>query len=205
MKMSIPFILSICVIAVSAIKELRTKAHFHRGSHNWKQFFYAQGVSLLLLTVGTLYTFLFVAVVSPFRCIKSDTYYVFLDLPGVKCFDDVWYSWLPLVLFFMLLYGIALPGILIFLLYKNKNNIQAESFQLHFGGFIKPFKDEYFWWGLVFVFKRTLFGLTGALMKLRNVELLSLFVTLLILCVFIWTEIRFLPFQENSKMHLSAA
>jgi hypothetical protein len=164
-----------------------------------------QSVTLLLLVVGTLYTFLFMGVMSPFKCIKSESYYVFLDLPGVKCFDAAWFSWLPVVILFMIFYGFILPAIVVILLFKNRHNMQSGYFQRLFGSFVRPFKEEFYWWGLVFAFKRTTFGMVSAFMKLRDAETLSVFITILLLSAFIWAEVWCLPFKEISKLKLSVA
>jgi hypothetical protein len=201
--MLVPLMLCFMVFALSGLNSLR-KPWSARGFNSWKEFVVLRSVSLLLLIVGTMYTFLLVSAISPFKCINSETYYVLFDLPGVRCFDDQWYGWFPAVIFFLLFYGFFLPGILICIFHKNKHNIHEDSFKRLFGNFIRPFKEQYFWWGLTSVFKRTSFATAVAMMKLQKTEVLTVFVSMLILCIFLWVEIRVNPFKEESKFHLSA-
>jgi hypothetical protein len=202
--MMIPVILCVTIVTFSTIKEFR-KPHGQREFRSWKDFLFHQVVALLLLIVGTLYTFLFMGVVSPFKCIKSGSYFVFLDLPGVKCFDDVWFSWLPVVVFFMLFYGFILPGLVVVLLVKNRHSMQTGYFQRLFGSFVRPFKEEFYWWGLIFVLKRTAFGIVNAFMKLGDAEILSIFISILLLASFIGAEEWYFPFKELGKHKLSVA
>jgi hypothetical protein len=198
----IPFICGTIIVVLATIDALRTPVS-QRNFNSWSEFLYRQGITLLLLAVGTLYTFLLVSTLSPFKCVKADYSYVLWDNPSMKCFDAAWYSWLPLVIFFALLYGVFLPVLLVILLFKHKK--EGVFFQTYFGQFSNPFKVEYFWWGLVFIFKRSAFALTGAFTKIRNTEGLSLFVSFLILCIFLWIENRFNPFVKSSRQHLSNA
>jgi hypothetical protein len=193
LKMMIPFIIGLILLILAAIEAFR-KPVSQRTFSSWSEFLFQQGVTLLLLAVGTLYTFLLVATLGPFKCIKAENNYVLWDYPSLRCFDTTWYSWLPLVVFFTLLYGVFLPGVLVLLLFKQRSRIGDASFQLLFGNFTKPFKKEYFWWGLVFIMKRSSFALTGAFMKMKNVEGLSVFITFLIWSIFLWAENRFNPF-----------
>jgi hypothetical protein len=204
MKVMVPFILGISIFGLSALNALR-KPFSARSFSSWKDFFVRQSFSLLLLTVGTMYTFLLVSTVSPFKCIKSENYFVLLDLPATKCFDSSWFSWLPLVVCFMIFYGAFLPGLLIYLLLMNKNRygLHHDAFQKLFGSFVRPYKEEYFWWGFVFVLKRSTFAITGAFLKMKDIESISVFVLVMILVLFLWAEIRCSPFKEDSRLHLS--
>jgi hypothetical protein len=202
--MMIPPMLGVVLICFSAFHFLRIPIS-DRAHKTWKEFFLKETIKLLVLTVGTLYTLLLVTVVSPFKCVESETYYVLWDLPGVKCFNGEWYSWLPAFIFFFLSYGIMLPTILIAILVSKKKQLSKEEFEKLFGSFIKNYKDDYFWWGLVVVSKRAAFALTSAFMKMNNSEILSGFVTVLILCVFLWIEVRNSPFKEASDLYISSA
>jgi hypothetical protein len=202
--MMIPFILCFGELILSAFFSV-IRPTSQRSFQTWKQFFAQDGIHLLLLIVGTLYTFLVIASLGPFKCIEGENGYVLWDLPGVKCFDPVWISWLPAVVSFSIFYGLVLPAILIFLFWKNKDSVNSPSFQKSFGSFVQPFKPQFFWWGLIFVVKRTMFAISAAFMQMRSKESYSVFVTVLILCIFLWLEVRCMPYKQISNLYLSVA
>jgi hypothetical protein len=202
--MTMPFMLGFTVTVVSFIDSLR-KPKFERESYNWKEFLQFQGIGWLLLTVGTLHTLLVVAAVSPFKCVQSDNFYVLFDVPSVRCFDAAWFAWLPLVVFFLLIYTFILPGLLLFLFLKHRRNQGDSTFSKLFGNFVNPFKEQYFWWRLVFVFKRTTFSIVAAMLKMKDLEVFSSFIAIMILFFFLWAETRCSPFKDLSRLHLSTA
>jgi hypothetical protein len=73
---------------------------------------------LLILFVVAMYTFLVNASASPLKCNYAGNFTMY-DNPSKTCFDKEWNSHLSTVVFFLILYGLGLPGVLIFLFWRT--------------------------------------------------------------------------------------
>eukprot|EP00475_Leptophrys_vorax_P039986 TRINITY_DN7344_c0_g3_i3.p1 TRINITY_DN7344_c0_g3~~TRINITY_DN7344_c0_g3_i3.p1 ORF type:complete len:347 (-),score=62.98 TRINITY_DN7344_c0_g3_i3:57-1097(-) len=194
--MMIPFFVTTGVLAGS-IAMLVIRKHFSGLLHfNWLRFFYDRSVPLLVLFAVAMYSFLVNTAVSPFKCNYVGNFMMY-DNPSASCFDNEWRSHLPQVIFFFILYPLGLPGAMIYLFYKNKQNTESEEFRASFGSITNPYKDTWFWWELMQIFRRTSFAVVNAFIKMLSTEDTSLFFTSCLLFTFMILEISYNPYKKH--------
>jgi hypothetical protein len=170
---------------------------------NFSEFIEARGYPLLLLFSMVMYAFLVSTAVGPFKCdYSSSSFVAMFEDPSRSCFDQEWYAHLPVVLFFCILYVLGLPGALVYMFWKNH---EKSSFLSAFGTVIKSYRTEVYWWELTVVFKRSIFAIANAFLRVLSTEYASLFTTLCILCFFIVLEVGFRPYKENYLLIQSVA
>lgn len=106
------------------------------------------------MTLATLgYTFVAKTSTQPFNCLQTiyETHPHLRADPSISCYDTTWYSWLPLAVFFNLLYTAGIPltflGILIRAYRKKK--LQDPDFLSNFGNLVLPFREQYWFWELI--------------------------------------------------------
>jgi hypothetical protein len=202
LKMMIPLMVLATIVPFSAV--MAAMSGRKQKGFEFKQYLFSQGVPLLILFVITMYAFLVSAAVSPFKC-NYGTDNTLYDDPSKICFSAEWNSKLPMVIFFMIVYIIALPGTLVYMLWKNRETVNSEKFKNTFGSITRMYKEEMYWWELIQVLKRTLFAGTNAFLRMLAPQDTAIFATLCILCTFQVVESSFMPFKEHSHFLLSIA
>jgi hypothetical protein len=140
-----------------------------------------QTLRLLIVFLTTLYAFLVSNAVGPLKCDYDSM--SLTDEPSIKCFDEFWFAYLPTVIFFIMLYGIALPFMLAWILINNRSAAEDNQVNEVLGLLTMKYVDECYWWEFVSVFKKLLFSVSSAFLRSLKWQHSSLFVSVSLLCV----------------------
>jgi hypothetical protein len=194
--MLVPFFVVASVVSGSIIAILIRKRLSGLVTLKWKRFLYDRCVPLLILFCVTMYSFLVNTAVSPFKCTYTSGYAMY-ENPSQICFDSEWLSHLPEITFFLILYAIGMPGILIYLFYANRDRSHTDEFRSSFGSMTLPYHDEWFWWELTQVFRRTCFAILNAFLKMLTTEDSAVFFTSCLLCTFLILEVAVKPHRKH--------
>jgi hypothetical protein len=125
------------------------------------------------------------------------------DNPASLCYDEGWYEKLPIVVVFCIIYGIILPGWIIWLFYRNRKNIWDPKFSARYGSLIKNYRDAYFWWDLMPMMKRAIFVVSAGFLLIAKNEVTLAYVTQFILLTYVAIEVSCSPFKRHHMMVIS--
>lgn len=139
-KLSLPLFATIVILLIALIDDVwnrvftKQKACSNRTKgFSLKTFLSEKIAPLIILFAVAMYAFLVSSATRPFKCKSNSTKYTLVDNPSINCFEEEWNMYFPIAIFFTVLYGIGLPGILIYLFWKNRKNIASETFKQMFG------------------------------------------------------------------------
>jgi hypothetical protein len=161
--------------------------------------------SRLLLFSFFLYSYLVSSSASPLKCRYSNGSYVMYDNPSTFCFDEDWKSNLGFVVFFCFLYGLGVPSLLFYVLFKNKDFLDSPEFLKRYGSLTTYYSPRFYWWELVPVGKRALFVLSASFLLISEAELTVLYGTQLFLFLFLFLEVACQPHKLRSSFISSIA
>jgi hypothetical protein len=107
------------------------------------------------------YTYLVITLTQPFYCMgQQDGSWTMVNAPYMDCFSPNWWSNLPFVLFFFMLYVIIAPTVILVQLYKNRSETKSDEFRAKYGSLVSPYSDSHFYWEFVVIFKKILISIT---------------------------------------------
>jgi hypothetical protein len=152
-----------------------------------------------------LFTFVISSVIEPFDCNKRDDgSFVMTHNPSLECFQDSWNARLPLMIFFLILYGIIGPGIIIHNLWKNRKHPGKEPFRSRFLPLTSPYSQSFFYWEIVVMLKRTAFVVSSNFLSSAGASSAVRYMTsVTILFTSLWMEVQSLPFAVKDFNLLS--
>jgi hypothetical protein len=116
---------------------------------------FERALSLFLACLAGMYIYLLTIALGPFRCFtQTDGTFTLVASPDLDCFDEEWSRhWFSVLI--GLLYIVAIPALLVLLLWKNRNSIESNKFQWRFGLLTSRFKRRYYWWNVYLLVKKT--------------------------------------------------
>jgi hypothetical protein len=124
------------------------------------RFFKEALLPTLSVVVVTLFTYIISSAISPLSCVRHQNQFLMYRNPSQDCFSDDWFNHLPMVVFFILAYGICFPiGIAIILAKHFRTERNEESLRI-FGSLVKSYKTQFFYWELLAMLKKTMFVLS---------------------------------------------
>jgi hypothetical protein len=107
----------------------------------------------------SMFTFLSVTAFSPMECLaQPDGTSSMVNNPVEDCFSKNWVSNIPVVILLEIVTVLVIPGYLIRALYRNRENLDGFSFLSRYGTLVEPYKDEYYWWELANMSKKTIYS-----------------------------------------------
>jgi hypothetical protein len=198
-----PFIVTVMVFLFSYVKRMRSGKKL--STHFFQSFLFERLISVVVLFVIALYTFLVSSALSPFKCSSFNGRYTMFESPSDSCFDADWFKHLPAVIFFALAYTLGLPGILLFLFWKNRANLDNEHFLAVFQSLVSPYRTRFVWWEIVSVSKRTLFVVLCSFLSMSESTSGLVFSAFCVLIVFMFLEIICKPFKRHHHYVISIA
>jgi hypothetical protein len=161
--------------------------------------------SLFSFLVVGFYTLLISTLVQPFNCTKQfDGTLTMTKAPSNKCFDSVWNQNLPAVIFFILLYGISIPLIMIWIFYKNRDNIFNADFLVRYSSLTAPYRPKFFYFEIVIMLKRALFAVMNDFLSVTSYTA-RYFTAVGTLLFFFWIGILAMPYQDRNLNLLSSS
>jgi hypothetical protein len=118
---------------------------------------FEKALSLFIFIITALYTALMTFVLAPFRCLpQSNGTYTLIPNPSENCFDEKWRSHMPFIAF-GLLQIVVIPICLIGIYSRHRRNQQSNFYRWRYGLLFRAYKDEFYWWELVIVIRKTAF------------------------------------------------
>jgi hypothetical protein len=130
--------------------------HFIKAVYKSEASPFERSFAFYLFFLTSLFTFIASVAFSPFRCFQQvDGLYTLISNPSEDCYDGVWFSHIW-VIAFALLFIIAVPVIIFFLLRSYRGGFQSNEFVWRFGLLTNIYKDKYYYWELMSMFRKTL-------------------------------------------------
>ena len=130
--------------------------HFIRAKHKSEAAPFERAFSLYLFFLTSLFTLIASVAFSPFRCFKQDDgSYTLISNPSEDCYDGVWFSHIWAIVF-SLLFIVAVPVSIFFLLRSYRGRFQSNEFIWRYGLLTNIYKDKYYYWELLSMFRKTL-------------------------------------------------
>jgi hypothetical protein len=160
----------------------------------------AKTLSLVL----SLYVLLMGNAMSPFHCIGSNSgsTWVLASSPSEQCFvqGSNWRENLGFFVFGAFVYGVLVPGLTLFILFRNKKNLYKPFFQKHLRFLIQGYRKSYYFWEIVVIGKRMLFVLVSTLTSISTAAVNVKFVaSIAIVTFFTFIEVFALPYANHAR------
>jgi hypothetical protein len=158
-------------------------------------------ISLMSKFVSALYTMLIAGAISPFICSSFKNRGKVLVLhPSLTCFTSDWNKNAFFVYLFLFSYGIGYPVYVLYVLLKNRRDLQSENFRKSFGHLTSQYKDEWFFWELVSMLKKTSFAICSQITPLFSDENLTVYFAMIFLLFFFnYVENMATPFKRVNQ------
>jgi hypothetical protein len=159
-------------------------------------------INVFSFAVVTFYTLLISTVLQPFDCTKQiDGSYTLTYAPAFKCFDSVWSYNLAAVIFFVLLYVVAIPICMCWIFWRHRGNINSSKFISKYSLLVSSYKPRFFYFELANMLKKALFVIsTGVLSSSQDVKYSLSIVTFMI---FLLVKAILLPYQTRKTNTVS--
>jgi hypothetical protein len=158
---------------------------------------------------GTMVTATYTLVIStafgPFDCKKqaNSTRYVMTQNSSQYCFESEWQKNFPFALIFLISYGCFVPLGLAIRFWRQRNDIDNQTFQSRFRQLINSYRREYYFWELVTMMKRASIFITIQLSS--NMYSATRFFTILLLLLFFFgSDIAVFPYATKYLNSLSS-
>jgi hypothetical protein len=132
------------------------------------------------MSVG-MYIYVLTAALEPFRCLEQpDKSLTLVSSPNLDCFDPQWsqhWASIGFGLFFM----VFIPIGLFYTLWRFRHSLESNWFQWRFGLLTSRYKQNYYWWSLYLLVKKTLLVMLIDLTNSYSVHIRSYFVLILLI------------------------
>jgi hypothetical protein len=162
-------------------------------------------IAVFSFMVVAFYTVMMSSAVQPFDCTRqSDGTFTLTKSPSSRCFDSVWFSHLPAIVFFILLYGFSIPAVMIYIFYSNRHQKSTIAFLSKYNSLVSPYQPRFFYFEIVAMFKRTLFVMANDFLSPTSYAV-RYFVSLAILMGFVWVDVYFFPYRSKELNILSCS
>ncbi|KAJ3452430.1 hypothetical protein M0812_04198 [Anaeramoeba flamelloides] len=108
-----------------------------------------------------MYLVLCLKILEFFNCSEIDSashgktqQYILNENPNHYCYDKWWYTYLPFVIAFGVLYILGIPLLLVWMLYYYSKKVNEKIFNKKLGLLTNRFKREYFYWEFVITMRK---------------------------------------------------
>jgi hypothetical protein len=143
--------------------------------------------SLLFLS-----TMIFSSLFQIFNCVPQGDKYVMLADPTIKCYESLWFSYLPFALFFILLYVVTPLSAGIFFFRSIKiGSLQASKFEV----FFRPYRAGCEYWEMVRLLYRLAFVIIRDTTSFDSGSKTLFLIS--VLAIELYLEGNFRPFQSE--------
>jgi hypothetical protein len=140
---------------------------------------------------------------SPFVCISQpDGTYNLAASPNILCFGDEWRSHLSVIVIFIIGYLVIYPTYLFLILAgMEKDRFKSvfgtsRELKTHYQWLIKSYRDNLYWWEVIHVMKRTSIILCASFASVYGSPSSKYYISMLILVVFLLSEVVALPYKR---------
>eukprot|EP00475_Leptophrys_vorax_P030955 TRINITY_DN4671_c0_g2_i13.p1 TRINITY_DN4671_c0_g2~~TRINITY_DN4671_c0_g2_i13.p1 ORF type:complete len:560 (-),score=108.21 TRINITY_DN4671_c0_g2_i13:587-2065(-) len=135
------------------------------------------------------------ASLSPFYCDRqSDGKYVVLKNPSIQCFDSAWNERISFFIISSLTYLVIIPGFLVFVLVRHRNNRNHKAFLEKFEYLTSPYHHAFYYWELIVVLKRALFVISNNFLGASDERI---WFSVYVLFFFLWMDCAALPYSTE--------
>jgi hypothetical protein len=166
----------------------------------------------IIMSLYSLYSFIGVALYTslvfnalvPLQCREASNgnSYVITN-PSIQCYDQKWNKNLPMVVVFILLYFVVIPCSYAAICFRQKNQVQSAWFLQRFGDLIYGYKQEYFWWEMVWMLKKIGFVVSLHSLSIATTGSSKFFVSIVYLFGFLLVELAVLPITRTFTRTIS--
>jgi hypothetical protein len=155
-------------------------------------------ISFMSLLISSLYTLLISGAISPFICVSAGGRFVLASSPSITCFEGEWARYLPSIIFFIILYVLIYPACVSYVFFKNKNDLSSALMTKDFGHLTDSYKEKYFYWELMVMFKRASFVFFSMIIPIYgNDGPIPYFVTFAWIFLFLYIEVITSPYKKQ--------
>jgi hypothetical protein len=160
-----------------------------------------RSISMFLVGVSSLYTFLTSAALSPFACTSiGNSRSVLVRSPNIPCYEGEWTQKLLTMIFFVFIYFVSFPlGILSVLVMKHSDTNDSK-FQERFGHFVHGYRWSYSYWHVVILLKNLSISALIQYLSSSQDDSGGSFATLIVLFLFILLNIICMPYRQINDM-----
>jgi hypothetical protein len=159
--------------------------------------FWAWSIRTFSVLMNMSYTYVIVEAARPFSCRRNPNgTHTLVSSPDLDCYDQEWFSHFGVVLFFIILYVVIIPGALMWAFFHYRNRVGTSWFNIRFGMIVAQYKDDLFFWELVLIVKRALFSIIANIIGPIVNSATKLFLVTCLIFGFLILEIVFLPFRS---------
>ncbi|KAJ3124678.1 hypothetical protein HK101_006088, partial [Irineochytrium annulatum] len=122
--------------------------------------------------------------------------------PDITCYDDTWYIYRPMSIFFALIYGAGIPFGFLAILYRNRHILDSDFVVQSFGGLYSSYRKGVWWWSPFQILWSLCFMMLPVLFRKHATYLLFTSVCLMYLYLSILFYVK--PFRNPLNNAISA-
>ncbi len=164
---------------------------------------FERALSLFLFFLTTLFILIVSSAFSPFRCFKQiDGSYTLISKPSEDCYDIEWFSHIWIVTF-ACSFICLVPLSIFFLLRSYKGRFQSNEFVWRYGLLTNIYKEKYYYWELVSMFRKTLVVLFVDLLSNYSNHI-KIFILILFIVSWMTLEARIQPYKHDGISNVLA-
>jgi hypothetical protein len=142
------------------------------------------------------YTYVIVEVSRPFNCVKQlDGSYSLANSPDLFCYDVSWWKNVPFVVFYLIVYGAAVPLLLVLTLRRFNLNPGDPYMTYVVSPLTSLFDRKLFFWEMVVLLRKVGIALAANMFASLMSTLTRSFVLLIVLLGFCTIDIVFNPYS----------
>ena len=88
--------------------------------------------------------------IEPLHCHKEINGNYYMDIvPGQRCFNYKWYSYLSMIIICIIVYMIVIPFSMFFVIYKNRSKLDLGNIQEKYSSLYSNYKHERYYWSII--------------------------------------------------------
>jgi hypothetical protein len=157
-----------------------------------------------VVIVSIFYSFLSSLAFQPLMCVaQQDGTYAMALNSSANCFDSTWLSYLPVTVFFVLLYPVGIPVTLGIIFFKNMERSETDQFRKFFGGVTLSYRSHLFWWEAVDLIRRVSIVMLLKVFFLFQMKFLQLFLAVMVLFIYLVFYVFLQPFKRAEMNFLA--
>jgi hypothetical protein len=144
------------------------------------------------------YTLMIVEVTKPFQCVQDlDGSYSMASNPDVTCYSTTWNSHILGVILYLIIYALIIPLIPLVVMWRYRNNVLDQTFVSIFGVMTQSYSEQYYWWELIRLLKKSLFAITLNVLTPYLSRFVRYFCIITLVFVFFAVEVMIQPFKHS--------
>eukprot|EP00475_Leptophrys_vorax_P026239 TRINITY_DN3691_c0_g1_i2.p1 TRINITY_DN3691_c0_g1~~TRINITY_DN3691_c0_g1_i2.p1 ORF type:complete len:840 (-),score=134.59 TRINITY_DN3691_c0_g1_i2:908-3427(-) len=165
------------------------------------------GVSILQVFSTVIFATNFFAVqllssmLQIFNCVRTGGYWVVAQEPSQECFSSSWTKFIIFDIFFIFIYVVLLPGIVVGLHRANSTTSKDNIERILVGPLTRAYRKEMRWFEFAKLGFKLCFVLVRDTLSIST-SAKVLFISLNLL-IFMWMQYTFNPYAENSSKNIS--